>query len=494
MLTGVRAHGRIDRLVVGVALALLLTGAFTTERAAGAVSGANRFELWVEDSLGATEYLNQLDVHYQSENWLVGARLEFDEETTWDPERETDLIRRYAEYSDEYFSVRGGNFYTTFGRGLLLRAMEEDEVRLDRDIDGLSGSVNWNRISGQGFVGRPRNDDTLERDDLLSGAEVDLQIADPLSVGGGYVRLDASGDAETEFRGHRPIEELAGGHLQFIHGALDLYFEGAKRMRRGERDPRGGWTGTQAEDGEALYGSVTLGIPGYVLLLEGKDYDRFDFDYSTPPPANREGTPINNGRDERGIGAVLTASPRADFTIDGNGSFAEASAADDDAERGAFGLTVRKDWWGRGSVQLGWDWVAEKRLEGHDERDYYGLTYAAGYYLTEQMSITTKGHVYARSDSLQGARDEYTELSADLTLSHASGKSLTLSVISASEPVREFDGDDLWFLAQLSMTFGYSHEVVLKLGEERGGITCAGGVCHYEPPFKGVRVEFVSRL
>ena len=42
--------------------------------------------------------------------------------------------------------------------------------------------------------------------------------------------------------------------------------------------------------------------------------------------------------------------------------------------------------------------------------------------------------------------------------------------------------------------FGYDHDLKLKIGDERGGVTCSGGVCHYEPPFSGVRLEFNSRF
>jgi len=491
----IRARAQVRGIrLAGVAatwLCLILCG---SPSGAGEISGANRLEVWVEDSLGAAAYLNKLDVHYQTEKWLVGARLEYDEESIWDPERGTELIRRYAEYSDDGFTIRGGNFYTTFGRGLLFRAMEEDEVRLDRDVDGLLGTVAYRGIEGQGFIGRPRNDITYQRDDVLSGLDLDYSLAGPLRIGGGYVRLDASGDLQEEYQ--RPIEELAGGRLQFTHGILDAYFEGVQRIRRGERDPRGGWSGltdSQGRDGEAYYGSVTLGIPGYVLLLEGKEYDRFDFAYATPPPANKDGAPINNGVDERGLGLILTASPAADLTFDGNGSYGESSSDEDGAQRLAWGGTLRKDWWGKGAVQVGADYVKEDSLittTGYWLREYGGPTWNLSYYLSEMMSVTFKGHLYDRTDD----EVDYTEFSSDITLSHASGKSLTFSMIRASEPLPHYEMGDAWYLVQFAWALGYSHELTVKVGEERGGITCSGGVCRWEEPFTGVRLEFVSRL
>ncbi len=486
-------------LFVSIVVPGILPGV-ASKAAAGEISGANRLEVWVDDSLRAAAYLSKFDVQYQSDNWLVGARFEYDEESIWDPDRGAEITRRYAEYGDETFTLRGGNYYATFGRGLLLRAMEEDEVRLDRDMDGLHGMVSYRGLEGQGFVGRPRNDITYERDDMLSGLDAAYQLAGPLRVGGGYVRLDAGdppgepGSDSDDYR--RPIEELAGGRIQFTHGIFDVYFEGAQRIRRGERNPRGGWTGltgSKPKEGEAYYGAVTVGIPGYVLLLEGKNYERFDFDYSTPPPVNKDGAPLNNADDEQGFGAVLTASPTTDITLDGNASYAESGDDHDGAERTAAGLTIRKDWWGKGSIQIGGEYVKEDSLAvttGYWLREYAGPSLEVSYYLTDMMSVAFKGHLYDRTDD----DVEYTEVTSDITLSHASGKSITFSIISASEELPHYEMGDTWYLVQLAWSLGYSHELTVKIGEERGGITCSGGVCRYEEPFEGVRIELMSRL
>jgi hypothetical protein len=34
----------------------------------------------------------------------------------------------------------------------------------------------------------------------------------------------------------------------------------------------------------------------------------------------------------------------------------------------------------------------------------------------------------------------------------------------------------------------------VRLGAERGGYTCSGGVCRFESPFRGVKAQLISRF
>jgi hypothetical protein len=463
----------------------------------GNLSASNQLRVWVADSSRAASYLNDFDLQYTSGPWLVGARFELDEEDRYDPERLLGIKRRFAEYRDEHATIRAGTFYATFGRGLLMRAQEDETVHLDRDIDGLYGAVRWKALDSQGFVGRPRNDETYARDDLLSGVELGVRIHPQLHLGTGYVRLDASDplgesdNADDPSLGD-PLEEFVGGNLQWTHGALDATFEAAKRFVWGERNPRGGWTGVSGRDGEAYYGSLSLAVPGYTCLLEGKDYLRFDAPYSTLPPANNTGQPVNDGRDERGFGLTVTASPRAEITMEASVDRAAARAGD--GERSSAEGTFRRDWWGRGAIQLGGEWTEEIELESHEYRRYYGPVLEASYYLSQTTSLTLHGKILDWINHVRGAeRVEYTEVSADLCASFGSSRTVTVSVIKATELIPEHD-DDAWVSLQFSWSFGYNHDLMIKIGEERGGVVCSGGICRYEPPFTGVRIALLSRL
>jgi hypothetical protein len=466
----------------------------------GALSGTNQAQFWAEDSSRAATYLDRFDLQYDRGPWTVAARLVYDEESRIDPGHFAGIKRRFVEYRGDLGALRAGTFYATFGRGLLLRAEEDDAVRLDRDIDGVLGSLAWRAIDGQAFVGRPRNDITYARDDLLSGAEFGVRAARGLRLGAGYVRQDAD---PADFAGEEqnndlltagsPVEELFGGNLHWTRGAIETTFEGARRLVWGERDAKAGWIGVHDRDGQAYYGAFTLGVPGYTLLLEGKDYRNFNAPYSTLPPANNAGTPINNGLDERGLGAMLTMSPTVDWLYQAAASYAEGD--DDPGERTSVEGSARRDWVGSGSLKLGGEWTEEIELQSHAYRRYFGPTIEATYYVTATSSLTLHGRAQSWINEVRnGTRDNYDEFGGDLSFALDPSRAATLSVTKATRPINEFNGHDMWTTLELAWMFGYNHDLKLKIGDERGGIVCSGGVCHYEPPFSGVRLEFNSRF
>jgi hypothetical protein len=378
----------------------------------------------------------------------------------------------------------------------VLRAMEDTDVRVDRDIDGVYGSVGWKKLRGQAVFGRPRSDHSSKRTNMLSGADAEVEALPGLFLGGAYLRKDARNDAtneDLEKLGQPALEECVGGRVNWVHGLLEFYLEGAKRLPRAADDPRGGWTWTSAEDGRAWYGSMNVGVPGYTLLLEGKDYLRYDVSYATPPPANQAGEPLNGAIDERGGAVTVTASPRDDLTIEANGSYAEGR--DEPAKRSDALGSVRKDWWGKGAVKLGGEWIKEEEIGSHVLREHAGPVFDISYYLTEQASVILHGTIFSWTNHYRGTESQdYTEISTDLTLSLGGSRSATLSFIKATEEVAEFAGDDEWTNVQFTWGFGHNHDLKIKIGQERGGIVCSSGICIYESPFTGVRMEFTSRL
>jgi hypothetical protein len=485
--------------VLGLACALPSARADEEPGPSTEISLTNQLQAWVDDTTRAASYLDLCDLQVSRGPWLIGGRFEFDEETRLDPQRVTGVTRRFAEYRDEHVTLRGGTFYATLGRGLLLRAEEDAAVRLDRDIDGVYHAARWRALDGQVLIGRPRNDRTYQRDDLLAGAELGVQAGPALHLGAGYLRRDAStpaggGTVAGPAGLGRPGEELAGGSARWQRGALEFYGEGARRFVWGRYDPVLGWTGVSTPDGHAGYGSLTVSVPGYSLLLEGKDYLRFDAPYSTLPPANTAGQPVNNGLDERGAGAILTASPHAALTLDAAAS--HARARNGAGRRSSAEAHARRDWWGRGSIQPGFEWVDEAALpfEGYDLREWSGPTLNASYYLDAVRSLSLHAKAFDRTDEPSGyPRIRYTEVTADLGVLVGEGRAITFSLTRTSQPLPKYENQDVWGSVELDWIFSASHELKLKAGRERGGIVCSGGVCHYEPPFAGVRFEFISR-
>jgi hypothetical protein len=493
-------------LLLGVPLAAMAAvTALTPARAQDeepttSISGANSGQVWVAEGSRAATYLERFDLQVERGPWAIAARLEYDEEARVDKEHFAGIARRYAAYTGDAANLRAGTFYATFGRGLLLRAEEDETVRVDRDIDGVLGSVQWRAIQGQAFVGRPRHDVTHEREDLLSGAELSVRAMPGLRLGSGYVRLDADpADFASEQEGNKelepgsPAEELLGGNVRWSHGPLEATFEGARRFVWGKRDLYSGWIGARGLDGEAYYGSLAYSIPGYSILVEGKDYLRFDAPYSTLPPANSGGVPINEGLNERGLGTSLTLSPITDVLCEAAASWAEAK--DEEPERTSYEASVRQDWLGHGALELAGEWVEEIELESHAYRKYAGPRLEAIYYVGQESSLTLHAKVQDWVNHIRGdVPVEYTEVAVDLSFALDPYRAATFSVTTDTKEVPEYEYEHTWIALELAWSFGFNHDLKLKVGHERGGIVCSGGICHIEDPFSGARVEFTSHF
>jgi hypothetical protein len=49
-----------------------------------------------------------------------------------------------------------------------------------------------------------------------------------------------------------------------------------------------------------------------------------------------------------------------------------------------------------------------------------------------------------------------------------------------------------WPMAELSLDLTHRHNLRIRIGGEKGGLICSGGVCRFEEPFKGIKVVLTS--
>ncbi|MCX8015414.1 MAG: hypothetical protein N2748_05285, partial [candidate division WOR-3 bacterium] len=58
--------------------------------------------------------------------------------------------------------------------------------------------------------------------------------------------------------------------------------------------------------------------------------------------------------------------------------------------------------------------------------------------------------------------------------------------------VNKLGTEKSWPMAELSLDITNKHNLRVRVGGEKGGLVCSGGVCRYEEPFKGVKVVLTS--
>jgi len=69
-----------------------------------------------------------------------------------------------------------------------------------------------------------------------------------------------------------------------------------------------------------------------------------------------------------------------------------------------------------------------------------------------------------------------------------------ISYQRTTKKVPKYDYEDKWLL--LEGTFFITQNITwrIRIGQERGGLVCSGGVCRYEAPFSGIKTSLQVRI
>jgi len=99
------------------------------------------------------------------------------------------IAQRFLEYRKSYFTATLGNYYTLFGRGLVLRSFENRMIRWDTNIDGGKIDFNHPLLDAEVIAGRPR-DRSGRRQEWLEGGYLKFKPISLLDIGGTFVTTD----------------------------------------------------------------------------------------------------------------------------------------------------------------------------------------------------------------------------------------------------------------------------------------------------------------
>lgn len=91
----------------------------------------------------------------------------------------TGIKHRYAEFSQETFSARVGNFFSTFGHGITLRSYEDVELEHDTALDGVLAEARLGGVDVAALSGVATEPDSRVRDHhhTINGARVGVPVA-----------------------------------------------------------------------------------------------------------------------------------------------------------------------------------------------------------------------------------------------------------------------------------------------------------------------------
>jgi len=466
------------------------------------LSGSNRIEYGLarEDGDESFEDLFRLDAGWR--RWSLSARYHAIEPSEGPGLEEID--QRSLQYVDDHLEVLGGNYYETWGRGVLLRAYEtrtasvgriERSVALDRDIDGVRVRGRYGNLAGTVLSGRPllvpqsgepASDRTGERLDTIRGARAVIDPLDGVSVAGSYLRINTidPGDPTPEDAA-RIRDEFLSGEIDLVRGFLTAHLTGARR----QADPL-----LLPENGRAWYGAVTAAAYSFGASFEFKDYERFISSYNEPPTLVKtqswtllnRGTHLSNPDDEVGKQVAIEWSPGLEDGLALNHSRSDNHNADLVFEFRQWTLEARlrpgpDDSGPRLRAVLDHE---TDRIKGITDRWSVGGDVEIGIdevrSVAATLEIQTTEYVAAEKQTL-----------SLVTLEYQQAPWLTLALQGETAAVA-VDGRDTWASATVNLAWSGRHNLNVFVGRRPTGFLCTGGYCFLAPAFDGIEVRLIS--
>jgi hypothetical protein len=391
---------------------------------------------------------------------------------------EFDLTFLYAEYDVKNWNFRAGNFYSMFGRGLTLRTYENRNLRVDNNILGGKVEYSGDLIRFTALAGKMR-DKYNRRDDTIAGSDVEINPLSFLQLGANYLyQTDENGQTKS----------IGAARMNWLWDWGDFYAELAKPD----------WS-----DNISNY----LGFSGYAgdftFLAEYKNYNRLSYknsygtEYNAPPALTREHTftLLNrhphalNVDDEKGYQFEVTWSPTLMWDMIAN-----------------HGKT-----WSQKNQRL----FEEYYLETHNYffQDKLETRLAGGWnfdFTTNTENITT----VVDPQITIGERDvihlswqhQHTKNRFDLSeydtelfqIEYSRSPYGSLALVGEYTNKHKLNNVDMdrhtWLYGQLTLNFWHNQELQILYGSRQAGFVCVGGICRYEPEFRGVEVRLVNRF
>jgi hypothetical protein len=445
------------------------------------IQGENLFEYDRPDSLQFDEFLNKLNLDVMENNFMAGVRFYLRERTDSLADGVETIDRRYFSWKQEKFKATFGNFYQTFGRGLTFAAFEDDNINLDRYMDGVLLKAGVRHFSTTAMVGRGTNE--LTGNEVMSKggeAAIGLFPLNQVVIGGSFIRADVFPQDVTSVYEY----DLPALYLTVNHKGFEFYTEAAEKQDVYNKD---------AAKGQGLYTTLGYSQPGYGGNIEYKNYYKMDFDFNSPPPCTKSGYNINNNADELGYKGEFNISPIN--TIAFNGGYAKISTKNSDEYRreifgdGKYSLKDNK-----GFIQGYYTYTALMGIL--TTNDYYMSKYhepaiKASYKLLDRHTVTTYTQVRLYEHDLLG---KYKEYYGYIVYNYSPYFKLVFSGEKSQRNDPYSNNRNKWGYGQVIVPVTSDHELSVMYGSERGGLSCAGGVCKYKDPFKGIRVVLRSNF
>jgi hypothetical protein len=415
---------------------------------------------------------------------------------------------KYLEYRYSNLTLTAGNFYASIGRGLALNLYEDYTLNFDSNLEGAKAEYSDDRIGALAFRGRSYPSTSPEgsrvRENDVEGVMLKINPLRNSSLAGYYLYIPAESYPETR---------MPGGFAQFNVAGVGLYAESVLQyVQDGSEDPYYG-----------NYLALDYTFSGLGIIADYKDYNFKKYGtysaggvtsseplaYQNPPLVQREFTtnllakhphvPVYN--DEVGFQLEVNGQVSEPLALTLNfsrsslhrGGSIIPSLHEEDAPFWQLFLEGEYDFPAGHFLRLDVGVNEEVLVTGpKDDRItfFWQRKQAAAlegtYYLQEQYGLTGHFEMMRLEDVVLD--DEYFEFYSALTLSRAPWGSATVSVETTGDPQQT--DEDVWVGGEMDLNFLKHHNLLLFVGQDRGGMKCTSGRCRYVDPFEGVKLTW----
>lgn len=481
----------------------------------GQLSGSNTFEfqygnLPYKENRDLTTSYDQLNLYYDYNNFSLYGRVEH----FLSPFRDRnyfDLTQKRAQYQDDRFNIRLGNFYETIGRGLLLRSyeipgsvFENDFYRtryaFNQDVEGISVEFNNDFFDLQLVRGRPLfnplppnfEPDSLRRRDLFEAVETNIFLTSDYSIGGAYMRLFENGS--------RNFEEY--GSLMF-NGNLPRNFQITSEYAFNAESNLFSFSD---DESYALYTGLNYFYDTFGASLEYKNYNDFTLGsgFNNPPSLIKEHTyPVLN----RSTHVLSTENEtgiqfEAFYTFeDGHSLTANYTKAKNEVSR-RFNYS---EYFLEGSYNVNefltiksfFDY-ANDDTKGEENRISAGVITEKLFDYTWSLTLDVQYQQFDRDFNENQSENYYASVSVnyipDLTVSAVFEASTDPNLTDDPRTLNVETETRTWFGGNILYEINQTHTVEFFAGKRRGGPACTSGICYERLDFEGVELRFSSRF
>jgi len=458
---------------------------------------------------------NWFNLDYRQNIFSAGIRFDIFQPNDPNPaisrgkDRYTNIGFKYVEAEigdvEEGMKFTVGNFYSLFGRGLILKSYENRNIRIDNNLLGAKVEGNYANFNLIALTGMAENFNA-ERKDILHAVDIEYRGLNYLKLGG-------------SFASNEPEEDIARtmiGSVRIQPSIWNFDFYSEYGIKRNNDDKERVFKGNANNTGEAYYTSANFYYGPVSFTVEYKYYDNFLFSsndgtivYNNPPSVrkeytyimlNRHPSPLNQAN-EKGfqVDANYSISEKTFLTI----NYGETKTLDSDSyyqkiinANSPVRLQLRETF-----VQVNHTWNANFKTIAafgyNEERDANTKNITPileNYFYLDEINtirfIIEHQHTTDRTTSEKYFNDV-------VTLEYLRSPQLSISLVSEMQTKEPEEGNTIrrfWNFIQFGYKLWQHTDISLLIGKRQAGNICIGGVCRYEPEFSGIELKMFTRL